>query len=315
MPFVHLHVHDIYSFGKGIGAPKDFVKEAKRLGQNALAITNIGNISGSYEFYKACNEGGIKPILGQEFYVAENDDMTLRDSSNQRMLVLLAQTQEGWHNLCKLSSLSYMKGRYYVPRIDSKVLARHSQGLIGLSSGIDGVVGTHWAIGEEKKALQTARKYNTILKGNFYLELIPVYSRQQIDFNQFLIEVAKLEKIKTVASNCCYYVLESQAKYHPYLIMIKNNLKVSEFEGQMSDQLYLKSKEEMYDAFERQGLEKKQIESMLGMTQQIADSVQEVKFETTFKLPVFMDFKTVNPEDLEKKDANESDLRTPSLFD
>lgn len=315
MSFVHLHVHDIYSFGEAIGNPKEYTKTAKHYKQPALAITNNGNLCGAFNFHQACTEVGIKPILGQEFYIAENDDMKLRDSPKQRRLVLLAKNQKGWNNLIKLSSLAYLEGRYFKPRIDSKVLAKYSEGLIGLSAGIDGVAGSYWSMGEERKALEISRRYNSILKGNFYLEVLPIYLQQQIEYNRFLISLSEASEIKVVAANCCYYVHQSQAKYHPYLIMIKNNIRGSEFGRvrQLPETLYLMARDEMLMAFEKQGFDSDEINPWLDETLKISDQVEEIKFEKTFKLPAFLDFKEVKAQDLEIK--NENGIRQKSLFE
>lgn len=314
--FVHLHVHTIYSFGEALGSPKDYVKVAKQNKQKAIAKTDNGNVCGLYQFYEACVDEKIKPILGQEFYVAANDNLEIKDSSNSRYrkLVVLAKNQIGLKNLCYLSSIAFTKGMYYKPRIDSNVLSKHKDGLIVLSAGIDGVVGSYWTQGEEKKALQIARKYKAIFGEDFYLEALPILFQQQIDYNNFLIELRKIDNYKIVAANCVYYPNQSQAKYYPFLLMVKNNVKEVEFNSrdkQLPDSLYLMSRMEMFDAFEAQGFEDKRINTWLDNTLEVASKIEDLKFEKSFKLPSFLEFKEAKPEG----ENNEDSVRAPSLFD
>jgi DNA polymerase-3 subunit alpha len=313
MSFVHLHVHDIYSFGEGIGSPDEFIDQAKKMEQTAIAQTNNGNICGSYNWWKACKDKGLKAILGQEFHMAVSDNMKARDADKTRRLVVLARNQEGWKNLCRLSSISYRDGFYYKPRIDTKVLLEYSKGLIALAGGMNGVIGTYWAMREERQALAAAQMYKTLLKGRFYLEVQPTYEQRQMDFNQFVVKLSEREQIPIVATNNCYYVMPEMAKYHPYLVMVKNNMKVEEFERKntIPDSLYLMARSEMEEGFLRQGFGEELVNDWLDNTGRIAERVEEITFETSFKLPKFSDFEDVTPEEMD----NESKSKSPSLFD
>lgn len=314
MSFCHLHVHNIYSFGEAMGSPKDYAKAAKTQGHKALAMTNNGNICGVYNHYQACKEEGIKPIFGQEFYVAMTDDMKSKPvgETRQRRVVVLAKNDEGWANLMELSSEAWLTGRYYKPRVDSKILTKHKKGLIVLSGGIDGIIGSYFLQGEEKKALEVARRYRTIFGDDFYLEALPIYFQQQIDYNRFLLQLKEIDKYKIVAANCCYYVTKEQAKYYPYLLMVKNNMRDSDFfnrDRQMPDSLYYMSEKEMEEAFDNQGVEEADYKDWISRTVEVADKIEEIHFETSFKLPSFLDFNKKQ----EKKD--ESSTREASLFD
>jgi DNA polymerase-3 subunit alpha len=273
-------------------------------------MTNNGNICGSYFFWKICKAAGIKPILGQEFFVALNDDMKGREEGIGR-IVLLAKNQDGWKNLQQLSSLAYLDGFYSKPRIDSNILMEKSNGLIALTGAINGVLGSYWRNGEERRAVDMASKYKRIFKNDFYLEVLPSYLQQQISYNIFLMEVGRIVDVKLVATNNCYYVDEGKGKYHPYLLMIKNNIRSDVFgrQQQWPDDLYLKSEEEMVEGFLKQDFEEATANEWIRESDKIADEVQEIEFEKSFKLPKYSDFKILNGEE------NEGNIRSRSLFE
>lgn len=302
--FNHLHLHSVYSFGEALGPVKDYIAEAKRNKQTALAKTDIEVLCGSWQFYSECKKEKIKPILGQEFYVAANDKAEIKDSSNSkhRKLVLLAKNNQGWKNLSILSSIAFTKYAYYHPRIDSKLLYKYREGLIALSGGLDGVIGSYWSLGEEKKALETARRYKAIFEEDFYLEAFPTPGQNQIDYNRFLIELRKVDGYKIVATNNVFYPKQEQAKYYPYLLMIKQNQRENEFRGgnqQLSDSFYLMSEPEMREAFENQGFEEKQINRWIVSVEEIVNKIEDIEFEKSFKLPEFLSFKDVKDKEVE----------------
>ncbi len=151
-PFSHLHTHSHYSLLEALPKIPDLVKKAKKLGMPALALTDSGNLYGAIEFYKECLEAEIKPIIGVDFYVAprtRHDKETQVDSQHTR-LILLAENLEGYHNLLKLISASYLEGFHHKPRIDRELLEKYNTGLI--------------AIAKDDKY------YSTIFGDRFYLE-------------------------------------------------------------------------------------------------------------------------------------------------
>ncbi|MFC1920439.1 PHP domain-containing protein [Chloroflexota bacterium] len=138
--FNHLHVHTEYSLLDGMSRIPDLVARAKEMGMDSLAITDHGSMHGVIQFYEAANNAGIKPIIGCEFYVAQND-LTSRNANERRYhLVLLAKNLAGYQNLLQLNTKAHLDGFYYKPRIDKELLARHSQGLVGLSACIGGEI-------------------------------------------------------------------------------------------------------------------------------------------------------------------------------
>src|ERR1041384_4851262 len=140
----------------------------------AIAVTEHGNLFSSVLFHDHARARGVKPILGCEVYVAPGDRRNKSGNPGETAnhLVLLAETNEGYHNLIKLVSAGYTEGFYYKPRIDKDLLAQHSRGLIGLSSCLKGEVAEGLARQQESKARQAAAPHNAILgRGNFFLEM------------------------------------------------------------------------------------------------------------------------------------------------
>ena len=140
--FVHLHLHTEFSLLDGACRVDELLDQAQKLGMPALAVTEHGNMFSAVTFHDYARKKGVKPILGCEVYVAPGDRRTKSGTPGETAnhLVLLAETNEGFHNLIKLVSSGYTEGFYYKPRIDKDLLAQHSKGLIGLSSCLKGEV-------------------------------------------------------------------------------------------------------------------------------------------------------------------------------
>ena len=172
--FVHLHLHTEYSLLDGACRIGELLAEAERLKMPALAVTEHGNLFSSIVFHDKARKRGIKPILGCEVYVAPGSRLTKSGPSSETAnhLILLAETNEGFHNLVKLTSSAYTEGFYYKPRIDKDLLARHSTGLIALSSCLKGEVPSALRADQFESAARAAATYRDILgAGNFFLEL------------------------------------------------------------------------------------------------------------------------------------------------
>ena len=162
--FVHLHLHSQYSLLDGANRLDDVIQAAAAAGMPALALTDHGNLFGAIEFYDRAKKAGVKPIVGMEAYVAQGslaDRNPQRSSSNH--LVLLARDEAGYRNLIKLTTRSYLEGFYYKPRIDHETLAKHAEGLIGLSACLKGEINEKILSNREADAEATARRYMEIL--------------------------------------------------------------------------------------------------------------------------------------------------------
>src|SRR5438309_6548112 len=163
--FVHLHLHAEYSLLDGACRIDELLDQAARLKMPAVAVTEHGNMFSSVMFHDHAKERGVKPILGCEVYVAPGSRLTKSGNPGETAnhLVLLAETNEGYHNLIKLVSAGYTEGFYYKPRIDKDLLAQHAKGLIGLSSCLKGEVAEGLSHQQERKAVAAAGASRGIL--------------------------------------------------------------------------------------------------------------------------------------------------------
>jgi DNA polymerase-3 subunit alpha len=148
-------------------------ERAAELGQTALALTDHGVMYGAIDFYRACKDIGIKPIIGMEGYVAQDSRLTRNpaDRSPYHMTVL-AKNEVGYGNLLKLASKAQLEGFYYRPRIDREILEEHSEGLVILSGCLSGEIGTHVVSGQMDKARETVDWYRQVFGEDYYLAVM-----------------------------------------------------------------------------------------------------------------------------------------------
>lgn len=248
--FTHLHVHTQFSLLDGAARINDLVARAKELGMNALAITDHGAMYGVIDFYKACMGAGIKPILGMETYVAPR---SLEDKEGVREhahLVLLAKNELGYKNLMKLSSIAFIKGFYYKPRIDYHLLCQYHEGLICLSACLAGDIPSHLLNGRDEEAYRIARMLKNVFGQDFYIELQNHGLEEQHNVLPRLVKLADDLNIKTVATNDVHYVRQEDAQAQDALLCIQTNRFMDE-ENRMkmeTEEFYLKSHDEMAQA-------------------------------------------------------------------
>lgn len=250
--FVHLHLHSEYSLLDGANRIKDIPKRVKELGMSSVALTDHGVMYGIIDFYKACKEEGIKPIIGCEVYLAERtrfDKDPILDK-NRYHLILLVKNEIGYKNLTKLVSLSNIEGYYYKPRIDKEILEKYSEGLICLSACLAGEL-PRTILEDYEKAKKIALWYKKIFKDAYYIELQSNGLPMQMIANSKLITLAKELDIPIVATNDCHYTNKEDSVFHDILLCIQTGKKIQD-EDRMkfeTDQLYIKSPEEMYQDF------------------------------------------------------------------
>ena len=220
--FVHLHCHTEFSLLDGACRIDELLDQAARLKMPALAVTEHGNMFSSVIFHDHAKQRGVKPILGCEVYVAPGSRLTksgnIGETANH--LVLLAETNEGYHNLIKLVSAGYTEGFYYKPRIDKDLLAQHAKGLIGLSSCLKGEVATEIRTGRERKALEAAAQFRDILgAGNFFLEMQYQGIDEQLVVNKGLAPIARELNMPLVATNDVHYLTHGDHRPHDILLV------------------------------------------------------------------------------------------------
>ena len=251
--FVHLHVHSEYSLLDGANRIKDLPVRAKELGMNAMAITDHGVMYGVIDFYKACKKEGIKPIIGCEVYVAPRSrfDKEPNIDNDYSHLILLAKNNEGYKNLIKLVSQSFLDGFYYKPRIDLELLEEYHEGLICLSACLAGSVNKAILKGDLEKAEEVALWYKNLFKEDYYLELQHNGIKEQVLANQNLIKLSRKLDIPLVATNDAHYLKREDSYNHEVLLCIQTGKKMND-EDRMrfeTDELYVKSPEEMKEYF------------------------------------------------------------------
>jgi len=253
--FVHLHVHTQYSLLDGACLIKNLAETARRMKMPAVAITDHGNMFGAIEFYQACMQNGVKPIVGCEIYIAPKsrlDKTVYSGGETSSHLILLAKDETGYRNLMKLVSIGYLEGFYYKPRIDKEVLARHSEGLIALSSCLKGEVARLALDNKLDKIKELAGQYQDILgKDNFYFELQDNLIPEQKKVAAVLIKSGKSLGIEVVATNDVHYLTKDSASAHEALLCIQTQTTLDDPNRMklQTDQFYFKSPEEMKALF------------------------------------------------------------------
>ncbi len=252
--FAHLHVHTEYSLLDGAIRIRDMLKKAKELNMDAVAITDHGNLFGCVEFFKEAKELNIRPIVGCEFYVAPADRKIRRqpskDERNSYHLICLAMNQEGYKNLCRLSTAGYLEGFYYNPRIDMEILRECSEGLIVMSACLKGYIPYMIQKGRIEKARKKAEEFCQIFDGRFFLEVQANGLPEQEQVNRGLRELSKELSIPLVATNDCHYLNRKDAVAHDILLCIQTGKSVNDKNRLRfnTDQLYFKSRDEMLNS-------------------------------------------------------------------
>lgn len=249
MKWIPLHVHSQYSILDSSASISEIAKRTAAYGMPAVAITDHGNLYGAVDFYKACKEVKVKPIVGCEVYVAPESLHEKKKIYGQRTsyhLTLLAKNKQGYHNLCKLTSIGYIDGFYYNPRIDKELLVKYSEGLICLSGCLNGKVAQDLLNGSREQAIETIDFYHKLFGEDYYFELMRhpmseeqihldgmtqetwLYQRYQ-DFisrqekvNHALIELSHELKIPMVATNDSHYMDRNDWQAHEILLNIQS---------------------------------------------------------------------------------------------
>ena len=267
--FVHLHVHTDYSMLDGAGKVKDYVAEAKRLGQPALAITDHGYMFGAYEFYEAATKAGIKPIIGVEAYMTpgtsrfdktrvfwgdesqRSDDVSARGSYTH--MTLLSRTNEGLHNLMRMDSYASLEGQWgKAPRIDRELLSRYSAGLIGSTGCPSSEVQTRLRLGQWDEALRAAGELQDIFgREFFYVELMDHGLEIERRVTKDLLRLAETIGAPLLATNDSHYVRPEDRTIQDAMLCINSGSVLTDpdrfkFDG---DTYYLRPGREMRELF------------------------------------------------------------------
>lgn len=248
--FVHLHVHTEYSLLDGAIRIDALLNRTAELGMEAVAVTDHGTMFGAVEFYEKATAAGIKPVIGCECYVAPRKltDKTPLDNKGISHLILLAENQEGYRNLCKLVSIAHLKGFYYKPRIDKQILREYHKGLIGFSACLHGEIPSLIQDNKIDGAEKVALEYQDIFgEGNFFLEVQSNGIAAQQKVNGALADISQRLSIPLVATNDCHYLRKEDVHAHEVLLCVQTGKTIHDpdhfkFE---TDRLYFQSGEEL----------------------------------------------------------------------
>ena len=284
MSFVHLHCHSEYSLLDGANRITELVRKAQEFEMPAMALTDHGCLFGAWMFQKTARKEGVKPIIGMEAYVALGDrrDKSRGDRSEKAYyhLVLLARDREGYQNLVKLSSIGYLEGFYYKPRVDRDVLAQHSDGLICSSACLAGEVARHLMTDDWDAAREAAGWYADVFKDRYYLEVQAHDSEGQSELNSKVLRLGEELGLPVIATNDSHFLRHEDHEAHDILLCIglgkdKNDPDRMHYD----DGLYFKSAPEIAARFPDHP-------EVLENTLRIADQV-DLSFTKKYYLPEF----------------------------
>ena len=292
MSFVHLHLHSEYSLLDGACRLTDLVKSVKEKGQNAVAVTDHGNMYAAVDFFLEAKKAGIKPIIGCEVYVANRamTDKTYELDSKPYHMVLLCENMTGYHNLIKMVSLAWTEGFYRKPRIDDSLLEKYHEGLICLSACLAGEIPQSILANDTDAAYEKAKYYKNLFGENsFYLELQNHFIKEQSVVNKALIKMSEDLHIPLVATNDCHYIDKKDSEIHNILMCIQTNHTINDNDRMEfpTDEFYIKTEEEMRELFSH-------VPQAIENTQLIADRCS-VEFE--FGKTILPHFEVPNGED------------------
>ncbi|WP_295012860.1 DNA polymerase III subunit alpha [uncultured Microbacterium sp.] len=266
--FVHLHVHSEYSMLDGAARIQPLVQEAVAQGMPAVAVTDHGNTFAAFEFYKAAQAAGVKPIIGIEAYVTpgthrsdksrvqwgtpdqRSDDVS--GSGAYTHMTLLSETTEGMHNLFRLSSISSLEGYYFKPRMDREILQKYSKGLIATTGCPSGEIQTRLRLGQYDAARAAAAEFQDIFgKENYFAEIMDHGLEIERRVTGDLLRIAKDLGIPLVGTNDLHYTHQHDAKSHEALLCVQSGSTLADpnrfkFDG---DGYYVKSAAEMRQIF------------------------------------------------------------------
>lgn len=259
MSFVHLHTHSEYSLLEAACRVKGLAKKAAEYQMPAVALTDNGNMFAAIEFYFACLDKGVKPILGLDAYMAPGSRHEKKQDSNQkfseislgpRRLVLLAQNMQGYRNLCKLSSIGYQEGFYWKPRLDNEVLQQYNSDLICLTGGFRGELADTFLKEGPDAAMERLRQLKDVFPERLYLEMCRTKPEWK-PINDFILEASKILSLPVVATNDVHYLSADDQIAQEVLVCIGSNKTLSDESRYRlgSSEYYFKDAEKMKALF------------------------------------------------------------------
>lgn len=296
MDFCHLHCHSQYSLLDGASDLGLMIDKAVRDGQQAIALTDHGNMFGVFEFVNKANKKGIKPIVGCEFYLVANRfkrsfEKSKGEKDERFHQLLLAKNEVGYRNLSKLCSYGYTEGMYgKYPRIDKELLEKHHEGIIATSCCIGAEIPQAIAMGDTERAERLLKWWLNIFGEDYYIEIQRQKGMEKLDdsfmgqedVNQVLLQLAKKYNVKTIATNDAHYVDEEDAPVHDILLCVNTGSLLSDekrFKFPSND-FYIKTKAQMASIFH-------DVPFALDNTIELASKVEKLNLNRDVLLPAF----------------------------
>ncbi|MGD0522686.1 MAG: DNA polymerase III subunit alpha [Terracidiphilus sp.] len=269
--FTHLHLHTEYSLLDGACDVTKLVDRVAALGQKSVAMTDHGNIYGAVHFFEAAKARGIKPILGCELYISKKEDHRAPGEGDENNhLLVLAENEEGYRNLIRITSEASLYGFYRKPRVSKKYLAEHAEGLIGFSGCLSGELCEELLAGNYEKARGVAAQYEDIFgKENFFLEIQDQGLEDEKRIHEALFRLEKELNIPLVATNDSHYLCGEDSHAHDVMLCVQTGAKIHDKERFRfdSDQFFVKGADEMERLF-------KDSPAVLKRTMEIAERCQ-----------------------------------------
>ncbi|EAI7238351.1 DNA polymerase III subunit alpha [Campylobacter upsaliensis] len=259
--FTHLHLHTEYSMLDGANKLKELAFTLKEQGATSVAMTDHGNMFGAIDFYQTMRSHGLKPIIGLEAYLHNMDDLSDKSSRQRFHLCLYAKNEIGYKNLMYLSSQSYIHGLYYYPRINKKLLEKHSEGLICSSACLQGEVNWHLNIYNERNvrfgakgyeaAKEAALWYKRVFGDDFYFEIMRHGINDQRAIDDDIIRLSKELDIKIIATNDTHYTFKERAEAHEVFMCIGMGKRLNDPDRMRHSvkEFYVKTSEQMSELF------------------------------------------------------------------
>ena len=278
--FCHLHCHTQFSLLDGAAKINRLVNQAKDLGMPALAITDHGNLFGVPHFVAAANKAGIKPIIGCEFYVA--NDLHDRQDKVRYHQVLLAKNETGYKNLVKLASLGFTEGFYYKPRVDKAHIKQYAEGIIATTCCLGSEVSQTILKKGEAEGERVFLAWLDIFGKDYYIELQRHGIAAQDTCNEVLLRWSKKHNVPVIATNDVHYVAQADSEAQDILLCLQtgkdyDDPKRMRFEN---NQFFLKSPGEMATAFA-------DVPQALDNTLEIVDKIDTPSLHRDVLMPIF----------------------------
>ncbi len=301
-PFCHLHLHTQYSVLQATPDVVKLIQKTKQLNMPAVAMTDLGNMYGAFEFVSEALKHGIKPIVGCEFYISDErkKNKFTKDNPDRRFTqVLLAKNKSGYLNLSKLSSLGFTEGLYGIyPRIDKELIEQYKEGVIATTGGLASEIPYLILHVGEKQAEEVFKWWLKVFGEDFYIELNRHNTREEERVNETLLKFSKKHNVKYFAANECFYIERDESNAHDVLLCIKEG----EFQstpigsgrgtryGLPNNEFYFKSQEEVKSLFS-------DLPESIETISEIIEKVEKYELKRGVALPKFEIPKEFNSED------------------